>query len=282
MWTSLVGGPAGSSCARTLVRGGARVAVIDRADVSAREAVRRLAVGPDLGRARDARPRTIRAACGSGTSCHVRYQGVDHAIACRGWFIRRFELDDFLLRTSGAELHLGTPAGDIARDSDGLWSVAGLRGRHLVGAGGTHCPVARLLQPPRPMGPVGVQEHEFQADAAAVARTRIGGDGEPELLLHDDLSGYSWNVPKTDWLERRLGTADPNEVRAAWQAARAPLLRRGPPPGRGHRGARAQGDEGLRLLPATTPPTSPPPRASTPMARAAPTCAATAWGWPSR
>ena len=36
--------------------------------------------------------------------------------------------------------------------------------RHLVGAGGTHCPVARLLAPPRPMGPVGVQEHEFQAD----------------------------------------------------------------------------------------------------------------------
>jgi len=112
-------------------------------------------------------------------------------------------------------------AGDIARDSDGFWSVAGLRARHLVGAGGTHCPVARLLAPPRPMGPVGVQEHEFQADAAAVARTRIGGDGEPELLLHDDLSGYSWNVPKTDWLNVGSGTVDPGDVRAAWRAARA-------------------------------------------------------------
>jgi len=105
-----------------------------------------------------------------------------------------------------------------------------------VGAGGTHCPVARLLAPPRPMGPVGVQEHEFQADAAAVARTRIGRDGEPELLLHDDLSGYSWNVPKTDWLNVGSGTADPNEVRAAWQAARAHFL------GTGHLPADAAAD----------------------------------------
>jgi flavin-dependent dehydrogenase len=66
-----------------------------------------------------------------------------------------------------------------------------------------------------------VQEHEFQADPAAIARTRIGRDGEPELYLHDDLSGYSWNVPKTDWLNVGAGTVDPTEVRAAWQRARA-------------------------------------------------------------
>jgi menaquinone-9 beta-reductase len=71
------------------------------------------------------------------------------------------------------------------------------------------------------MRPVGVQEHEFRTDPAAVARTRVGRDGEPELLLHDDLSGYSWNVPKTDWLNVGTGTVDPKEVRAAWQVARA-------------------------------------------------------------
>ena len=91
----------------------------------------------------------------------------------------------------------------------------------LVGAGGTHCPVARLVAPPRPQGPVGVQEHEFRADPAAIARTRAGRDGEPELLLHDDLRGYSWNVPKTDWLNVGSGTVEPHEVRAAWQKARA-------------------------------------------------------------
>jgi flavin-dependent dehydrogenase len=152
--------------------------------------------------------------------CHVRYGGEARAIRCHGWFVRRFEFDDFLLRTSGAELHLGTPVSEITRDGDGLWSVAGLRARHVVGAGGTHCPVARLCQPPRPMGPVGVQEHEFRADPVAIARTRIGQDGEPELLLHDDLSGYSWNVPKTEWLNIGSGTVDAKDVRAAWQKAR--------------------------------------------------------------
>jgi flavin-dependent dehydrogenase len=214
------GGPAGSSCARALVRGGARVAVVDRAAFPRVKLCGGWVSAP-IWDALALAPGDYPGGLWEWTSCHVRYQGVDHSISCRGWFIRRFELDDFLLRTSGAELHLGTPAGDITRDGDGLWSVAGRRARHLVGAGGTHCPVARLLQPPRPMGPVGVQEHEFQADAAAVARTRIGRDGEPELLLHDDLGGYSWNVPKTDWLNVGSGTANPNEVRAAWQAARA-------------------------------------------------------------
>jgi flavin-dependent dehydrogenase len=152
-------------------------------------------------------------------TCHVRFGGEDRAVSCRGFFIRRFEMDDFLLRRCGADLHLGVAVQEIQRDPDGLWSVAGVRARHLVGAAGTHCPVARRHAPARPMGPVGVQEHEFRADPAAIARARIGRDGEPELLLHDDLSGYSWNVPKTDWLNVGSGTANPNEVRTAWQKA---------------------------------------------------------------
>jgi flavin-dependent dehydrogenase len=78
-----------------------------------------------------------------------------------------------------------------------------------------------LLAPPRPIGPVGVQEHEFHADPDAIAKTRLGNDGEPELLLHDDLGGYSWNVPKTDWLNIGSGTLHAKNVRAAWHHARA-------------------------------------------------------------
>src|SRR4029453_16860332 len=57
-----------------------------------------------------------------------------------------------------------------------------------------------------------------------------GGGGEPELLLHDDLRGYSWNVPKTDWLNVGSGTVDPNQVRAAWQQAREHFTAAGPVP----------------------------------------------------
>jgi len=214
------GGPAGSTCARFLARAGLRVAVVDRAQFPRVKLCSGWLSTP-IWDVLELSPYDYPGGRWEWRTCHVRYGGEERAIPCHGWFVRRFEFDDFLLRASGAELHLGTPVGEIERDRDGLWSVAGLRARHIVGAGGTHCPVARLLAPPRPMGPVGVQEHEFRADPAAIASTRVGRDGEPELLLHDDLSGYSWNVPKTDWLNIGSGTVDPKGVRAAWQNARA-------------------------------------------------------------
>jgi flavin-dependent dehydrogenase len=213
------GGPAGSTCARFLTRAGLHVAVVDRARFP-RVKLCSGWLSPTIWDVLEMSPYDYPGGRWEWRTCHVRYGGEARAIPCHGWFVRRFEFDDFLLRASGAELHLGVSVGEIERDGDGLWSVAGLRARHLVGAGGTHCPVARLCEPPRPMGPVGVQEHEFRADPAAVARTRLGRDGEPELLLHDDLSGYSWNVPKTDWLNVGSGTVDPKGVRAAWQIAR--------------------------------------------------------------
>jgi flavin-dependent dehydrogenase len=148
-------------------------------------------------------------------TAHVHFQGEAHAIPCHGWFIRRYELDDFLLRRSGAELHLGVTARQLERVGD-EWRIGDLRARYLVGAGGTHCPVARLLAPPRPRRAVGVQELELQTDARAVARTRVGNDGEPELLLFDDIGGYGWNVPKSDWLNVGCGTVDATAVRDAW------------------------------------------------------------------
>jgi flavin-dependent dehydrogenase len=214
------GGPAGSTCARFLVGRGARVAIVDRAEFPRVKLCGGWVSAP-IWDALALTPREYTGGLWEWNSCHVSYRGEERTIACHGWFIRRFELDDFLLRRSGADLHLGVAVHDITRDSDGLWSVAGLRARHLVGAGGTNCPVARMVAPPRPSGPVGVQEHEFAADRAAIARTRAGRDGEPELLLHDDLRGYSWNVPKTDWLNVGSGTVEPHEVRAAWQKARA-------------------------------------------------------------
>jgi flavin-dependent dehydrogenase len=213
------GGPAGASCARWLTRGGARVAVVDRAEFPRVKLCAGWLSAP-IWDVLAMAPREYRGGLWPWHTCHVHYRGRDHAIDVRGWFIRRYELDDFLLRSSGADLYLGRQVKTIERDADGLWSIGDLRARHLVGAGGTHCPVARIVGPPRPRGPVGVQEHEFQSDARAVERTRIGDDGEPELLLHDDLRGYAWNVPKTEWLNVGVGTFDPTAVRDAWRRAR--------------------------------------------------------------
>jgi flavin-dependent dehydrogenase len=215
----LGGGPAGSTCARVLVAGGARVAVIDRAEFPR---VKLCAgwLSPAIWDVLELTPAAYPRGLWEWRTCHVHYRGKDHAIPCHGWFIRRYELDDFLLRGSGAELHLGVSVKQIERDADGLWAIGELRARYLVGAGGTHCPVARLLAPTRPRRAVGVQELELQTDASAVARTRLGNDGEPELLLFDDVGGYGWNIPKSDWINVGCGTLDATAARGAWRTTR--------------------------------------------------------------
>ena len=216
------GGPAGSTCARALVTGGARVVILDRSPFPR---VKLCAgwLSPGIWDALQLSPREYPRGLWAWSTCHVRYQGKDHAIPGKGWFIRRSELDDFLLRRSGADLRLGIHVKQLARDADdNRWSLelpdgTEIRARYLVGAGGTHCPVARMLAPARPRRAVGVQELELQADPAAIERTRLGRDGEPELVLFDDAGGYGWNVPKSGWLNVGCGTLDASAVRGAWK-----------------------------------------------------------------
>jgi flavin-dependent dehydrogenase len=226
------GGPAGSTCARALVAGGARVVVIDQATFPR---VKLCAgwLSPRIWDVLQLSPDEYPRGLWRWKVCHVRYRGKDHAFSGNGWFIRRYELDDFLLRRSGAELELGAHVKQLERDAgNDRWSVhlpSGdvIRARYLVGAGGTHCPVARVLAPVRPRRAVGVQELELHTDPAAIARTRLGRDGEPELVLFDDTGGYGWNVPKSDWLNVGCGTLDASGVRAAWKSTRDYLQRAG-------------------------------------------------------
>lgn len=214
------GGPAGSTCARTLVRGGARVVVIDREEFPR---VKLCAgwLSPGIWDAMDLAPSAYPHGLWEWSTCHVHYGGRQYAIRGRGWFIRRYELDHFLLSRSGAEIRTGVHVKKLVRDADDdRWVIATpageVRARYVVGAGGTHCPVARMLAPPRPRDALGVQELELEADPAAIARARAGRDGEPELVLFDDIGGYAWNVPKTTWLNVGCGTLEANAVRAAW------------------------------------------------------------------
>ena len=213
------GGPAGSACARVLVRGGLRVAVIERRRLPRVKLCAGWISAPvwdvlELSR------QEYRGGLWPWRRCHVRYRGRTHSIAARGDFIRRLEFDAYLLRRSGASVIEGRQVSSIER-REGLWFVDGAYAAPwLVGAGGTNCPVARALFPGKPGRPVAVQEREFESDPAEVSTTRVGADGEPELLLHDDLGGYSWNVPKGRWLNVGTGTAAASGVRSAWAAAR--------------------------------------------------------------
>jgi flavin-dependent dehydrogenase len=126
-----------------------------------------------------------------------------------------------LLRRSGATVVEERPVRQIRRDRHDWWVVdEAARARSLVGAGGTHCPVARALGAPRQDPVVVTQELEFEAPARDAAAQQLGHDGEPELLLHDDLGGYAWIVRKTDWVNVGCGTLAPATLRLKWHHAR--------------------------------------------------------------
>ncbi|MBA2541988.1 MAG: FAD-dependent oxidoreductase [Deltaproteobacteria bacterium] len=214
------GGPAGSTCARTLVAGGAKVVVIDR---STFPRVKLCAgwLSAGIWDVLELAPRDYPRALWEWRHCHVHYRGKSYRVPGKGWFIRRFELDDFLLQRAGAELRLGAHVKQLTRDGDG-WAIelpdgSTVHAGVLVGAGGTNCPVARLAAPPRPRRALGVQEIEVEVDPGAIERTRLGRDGEPELLLFDHAAGYGWNVPKHGWLNVGCGTLDATAVHDAWK-----------------------------------------------------------------
>jgi menaquinone-9 beta-reductase len=214
------GGPAGSSCARKLVEAGVDVVVLDGTTFPR---VKLCAgwVSPPIWDLLELAPQDYPRGLWEWHKGIVHFRGGRYTLAQRGYFIRRYELDDFLLRRSKAPVVEGHHVKTIERASDGSWLIDGqFQATYLIGAGGNNCPVARALFPEREP-PCGTQEREFEADAADIAACRAGLDGEPEVLLHDDLAGYSWNVPKTGWLNIGAATTVARAVLPAWRNARA-------------------------------------------------------------
>src|SRR5437763_81938 len=108
------GGPAGSTCARQLTAAGAKVAIFDRAEFPR---VKLCAgwLSPQFWEVTELAPSDYDRGLWEWHTAHVYYRGKDHAVPCHGWFIRRYELDDFLLRRSGADLKLGVAVKQIER-----------------------------------------------------------------------------------------------------------------------------------------------------------------------
>jgi len=207
------GGPAGSNCARTLARGGMRVAVLD----AARFPRVKLCAGwvsPPVWDQIGLTPREYPHGIWEWKRMHVHFAGRTSSPSCRGWLIRRVEFDDFLLQRSGAQV-VEHRVQKIDRDAEGFLVDGKFRARFVVGAGGTNCPVARTLFPRKQRKPVATQEREFESPVPF-----IGSDGEPEILLHDDLGGYSWSIPKSSWTNVGCGTVDPKALLPAWSQAR--------------------------------------------------------------
>jgi flavin-dependent dehydrogenase len=215
------GGPSGSTCASILVRHGMHTLLLDRANFPR---VKLCAgwLSPPIWDILGISPKEYTRGLWEWHNVHIHFRGRKYTIKSKGYFVRRYEFDDFLLRRSNVQTIEGYNVRQIEKDSEGHWVIDNqYRAKYLIGAGGTHCPVARSLFPNQHNLQCGTQEREFEGDLEEIAASRAGEDGEPEILLHDNMKGYSWNVPKGKWLNIGTGTKVAREVVPAWSKARA-------------------------------------------------------------
>ena len=201
-WDAVVvgGGPAGSSAAWALKRGGADVLVLDK------ERFPRLKlcagwITPDVVRDLALDVSTYPHRFLTFERMHFHWKGVHLPLKCVQHSIRRFEFDAWLLERSGAQVEQHTVR-EIRRDAGGYLIDGAYRCRYLIGAGGTRCPVYRSFF--REHNPRATElqtvtlEHEFAYDWR-----------DPDCHLWffpQGLPGYSWYVPKADgWLNVGVG-----------------------------------------------------------------------------
>jgi geranylgeranyl reductase family protein len=212
------GGPAGSTCARALVRAGLDVVVLDKAtfprDKTCAGWITPAVVDTlqlplhEYRKGRVLQPITaFRTSRLGGREVHTRF---DETVS---YGIRRCEFDDFLLQRSGARLRLGEPLkslrGDYHRNGRVWIANNAIAPRLIVGAGGHFCPVAQQIggasHGDEPI--VAAQEIEVHLTPEQAAACKVAGD-TPELFLCQDLAGYGWVFRKGPVLNVGLGRQD--------------------------------------------------------------------------
>ncbi|MDX1432646.1 MAG: NAD(P)/FAD-dependent oxidoreductase [Gammaproteobacteria bacterium] len=186
------GGPAGSACAHRLVAGGARVAVLDR-ETFPRTKLCAGWVTPEAVADLELDASSYPHRFNTFEHIVVHLMGLTFKLASPQHSIRRFEFDDYLLRRSGADIHVHNVK-SITRDNGDYVIDDAFRAPYLVGAGGTRCPVYRTffrdVNPRAKELQAATYEHEFPYQWR---------DERCHLwFFHKGLPGYSWYVPKAD------------------------------------------------------------------------------------
>jgi flavin-dependent dehydrogenase len=205
------GGPAGSSCAWKLRQHGMDVVVMDK-ELFPRKKVCAGWITPsvletlhmdieDYARQHVLQPITaFRTGLIDGGSVVTKY----HATVSYG--IRRYELDDYLLRRSGARLQLGEGLKSLHRDGNQLIVNDAISTPLIIGAGGHFCPVARFMgaQIGGSEPAILAKEIEFEMSPEQGNNCRVQGD-TPELYFCRDMKGYGWCFRKGSYLNIGLG-----------------------------------------------------------------------------
>jgi flavin-dependent dehydrogenase len=222
------GGPAGSTCAWKLRQAGLDVVVLDKA------AFPRLKlcagwVTPKVLRDLELAPGDYPHGLLTFETLRLHWGPVSIRHAARQHSIRRWEFDDFLLQRAGAEVHRHAVR-DIRAEGGGYVVDDLFRAKHLVGAGGSACPVYRALfresNPRDGALQAATLEQEFACDWR-----------DPDCHLWffaDGLPGYAWYVPKAGGqvnvgigaMAGRLGRSD-RKLRDYWDLFTRRLAKQG-------------------------------------------------------
>ena len=207
-------GPAGSSCARALVREGLDALVLDqkpfpRDKVCAGWVTPAVLESLEIDAADYAGSRVLQPITGfrtgliGGSEVETRYRREV------SYGIRRCEFDDYLLARSGARTRLGEPLRSVERRGDGWIANGEIATPLLIGAGGHFCPVARRLggRSSAAGRVIAAKEIEFAMDPAQQQACRVQGH-TPELFFCGDFKGYGWCFRKGSYLNIGLGRED--------------------------------------------------------------------------
>ena len=199
------GGPAGAACATALARAGRKVVVLDKESFP-RTKLCAGWVTPGVFQALGLDPAAYAAGLHTFDRILVHIWGLSLPLRTRQYSVRRVEFDDFLLRRSGAAV-IRHEVREIVREGDGFLIDGTFHALHLVGAGGTRCPVHRLLF--RGHSP---HSKTLQVAAMELEFPYAWQDARCHLWFFDHgLPGYAWYVPKAGgWLNLGIGAlADP-------------------------------------------------------------------------
>ncbi|GFO61702.1 geranylgeranyl reductase [Geomonas silvestris] len=232
------GGPAGATCARVLAHWGISVLLMDRDEFPRDKpcagwitpsVLETLRIDP----AQYRKGRELQEIREFHTGVMFGRQNRYDFGTPVSYAIRRREFDHYLLLHSKSRNILGEEVRSLERTPDGWLVNDRIRARLVVGAGGHHCPVARILgaQPAREQ-PIAAVVAEFELDPGEQAAFPLP-PGHTSLSFLDDVRGYGWLVRKGAHLNVGLGVLGGTQVRGRLDAYLEHLRRTGALPGTG-------------------------------------------------
>jgi geranylgeranyl reductase family protein len=211
-------GPAGSTCARLLAKGGLSVLLLDKDNFPRDKpcagwitpaVLETLGIDP----LRYRQGRLLQEIREFRTGIMYGKELVTDYGTTVSYGIRRSEFDHYLLLRSAARSMLGEAVTSLEQSADG-WLVNGnIRARLLIGAGGHNCPVARVL---------GAMPGKEAAIVAMVAEFEMGEEQKATSPLHagytslsftSDFKGYGWLLRKGAFLNIGMGSLDKTALR---------------------------------------------------------------------